>query len=230
MGYRKQYKGNFPSRIGCEGRYMRLYNHIGERTNERFEISPNIGIWDFWVSPELQWYRHRGIDENADIEFTDKTVGFFGGFFPPKLVRLFIRGEAGKIEDRDTLFFGPELTINLLEDLALRTDIQWLKQEWQESTGAGWIQKNERTINRRFTIEYRFTQRMNLRASLESTRRNFETPDVPKNEEYIFVLYAWEFRPESNFYWVYTMNRVGYENTEHIIFVKLSYLMKWNIF
>jgi hypothetical protein len=230
IGYRKQYKRIFPRRIGCEARYMRLYNHAGERTNEQFRISTNIGIWDFWCEPELQWYPHRGIDEMADIEFTDKTVGFFGGFFPPKWVRLFTRGEIGKIEDRDTIFFGPELTVNPVEDLTLRADIQWLKQEWQEPTNAGWIQKNERTINRRFTIEYRFTQRMNLRASMETTRRNFETPDFPKNEEYVFVLYSWEFKPESNFYWVYTMNRVGDEHTEHIVFVKLAYLMKWNVF
>ena len=129
-----------------------------------------------------------------------------------------MRAEMGTIEDKDTLFFGPEITINPSENLNLRTDIQWLKRE------------DERTINRRYTIEYRFTQRMHFRASIENTRRNFETPDEPKSADYIFVLYSWEFQPESNFYWVYTMNRVENEDTEHIVFVKLAYLMKWKIF
>jgi len=89
--------------------------------------------------------------------------------------------------------------------------------------------KDERIINRRYTIEYRFTQRMNFRASVETTRRD-ETSEEPQNEDYVFVLYSWEFQPESNFYWVYTMNRAEGEDTEHIVFVKLSYLMKWKIF
>jgi hypothetical protein len=230
MGYHKQFKRLFPRRIGGEMMFMRLYNHNGELTNQQIEISPMIGIWEFFFRPGFEWYRHRGIDENADKEFTDNTVGFFGGFFPPKWVRLFTRGQVGKIEDRDTIFFGPELTINPMDDLTLRADIQWLKQEWRESTNVGEIQKSERTINRRFTIEYRFTQRMHLRASVEIIGRNFETPDVPKNEDYAFFLYSWEFKPESNFYWVYTMNRRRNEDTEHIVFVKLAYLMKWKIF
>ena len=217
MRYRKQYKRVFPRRIGGEMEVMRFYNHDGELTNEQYTISPSIGIWDFFLSPGFEWYRHRGMDEDADKEFIDKTVEFMGGFFPPKWGRLFMRGEIGKIEDKDTFFFGPELTINPTENLALRTDIQWLKRE------------DERIINRRYTIEYRFTQRMNFRASVETTRRD-ETSEEPQNEDYVFVLYSWEFQPESNFYWVYTMNRAEGEDTEHIVFVKLSYLMKWKIF
>jgi hypothetical protein len=217
IGYHKQFKRLFPRRIGGEMMFMRLYNHDGEITNQQIEISPMIGIWDFFLRPGFEWYRHRGMDEDADKEFTDKTVDFFGGFFPPKWGRLFMRAEIGTIEDKDTLFFGPEITINPSENLNLRTDIQWLKRD------------DERTINRRYTIEYRFTQRMHFRASIENTRRNFETPDEPKSADYIFVLYSWEFQPESNFYWVYTMNREEDEDTEHIVFIKLSYLMKWKI-
>ena len=171
-----------------------------------------------FLRPGFEWYRHRGEDEDADKEFTDKTIGFFGGFFPPKWFRVFTRGEIGKIEDKDTIFFGPEITINPMENLTLRTDIQWLKQE------------DERIFNRRFTIEYRFTQRMHFRASMENSTKKEDDKTI-EEKDYLFLLYSWEFKPESNFYWVYTMNQGGdIEDTEHIVFMKLSYLMKWNIF
>jgi len=220
IGYHKQFKRLFPRRIGGEMMFMRLYNHDGEITNQQIEISPMIGIWHFFLRPGFEWYRHEVKDEDSDEEFmvTDKTVGFFGGFFPPKWFRVFTRGEIGTIEDKDTIFFGPEITINPMENLTLRTDIQWLKQE------------DERIFNRRFTIEYRFTQRMHFRASMENSTKK-EDDKTTEEKDYLFLLYSWEFKPESNFYWVYTMNQGGdIEDTEHIVFIKLSYLMKWNIF
>jgi len=226
MGYHKQFKDSVLSRLGSEMRFMTLYNHDGELTNQQIEISPMIGIWDFFFRPGFEWYRHKGIDEEADKEFTDKTIGFFGGFFPPKWIRIFTRGQIGKIEDEDTIFLGPEITVNPMEDLTLRTDIQWLERG------------DEKVFNRRFTIEYRFTQRMHFRASMENATKR-ENDKITEEKDYIFLLYSWEFKPESNFYWVYTMNRgrdmedterIVMEDTEHIVFVKLSYLMKWNIF
>jgi hypothetical protein len=75
-------------------------------------------------------------------------------------------------------------------------------------------------LNRRLMLNYRLSQQMFFRTTLEVTR---------SDERSIFALYAWEFRPESNLFLVYTDNKEG-DDIERIIFVKLSYLLKWNIF
>ena len=61
---------------------------------------------------------------------------------------------------------------------------------------------------------------MFLRGSIEVTR---------DEQRSLFVLYGWEYRPESNFFLVYTDDKDG-DEVDRIIFIKLSYLLKWNIF
>jgi len=60
-------------------------------------------------------------------------------------------------------------------------------------------------------------------------RTTFEVTRVEEGERRIFALYAWEFRPESNFFLVYTDYKQG-DDVERMIFVKLAYLLKLNIF
>lgn len=218
LRYRRQFKSKVFKRVGGGMEYQWMQNHDGERTNERREAGFHVGLWDFWVSPSLEWYFHHGVDDDADKKYIDKTLGIFGGWFPPKWAMLFTRMEMGTIDDKETFFAGPELTIRPTENIALRADIQWLKQKDGDD--------EERRINRRFTFEYRFTQRMHFRSSIEMTRETIETASEGKS---MFALYSWEFQPESNLFLVYTMNQEEGEDTEHNFFAKIAYLMKWEI-
>ena len=47
-----------------------------------------------------------------------------------------------------------------------------------------------------------------------------------ENERRVFVLFAYEYRPESTFFVVYNDNRDVEGDTERILFVKISHLFK----
>jgi len=219
LHYRRQFKSKIFKRIGGGMEYRFMQNHDGERTNERREISANMGLWDFWFSPSLEWYFYRDVDE-PDTTYTDKTFGMFGGWFPPKWFTLFTRMKVGRVGNKDTLFAGPELTVRPTENVALRAEIQWLSQKGDE--------EDYRRINQRFTFEYRFTQKMHFRSSVEMTRTKEE--GNRERRDSMFALYSWEFQPESNFFLVYTMNQEDEMDTEHNFFAKIAYLMKWKVF
>jgi len=207
LWFQRKFKDTLLRRIGGGIEYQLLFDHSGNRTNERREIGFNISVWDFWTRCGFEWYFHP-VDDEGDEEnktYINRTFGMFGGYFPSKWVTVMMPMRAGKIDGKDTFFFGPEITIKPTDDIALSAEIQRLKQE------------DEVDINRRFTLGYRFTQRMHFRGSVETTNNK---------EKNIFALYSWEFQPESNLFIVYTFNE-GEETTEHTFFVKVAYLMKW---
>jgi hypothetical protein len=194
----------FRSRIG----YERLENHDGIRTNERGGIDLMMRISDFFVAMEPQWYYHVDEDDES-IFYTDRSVSFFTGWFPPKWASLRTRILTGKTDGKDTFFIGPELSVVPLQKLKLELSLDRLDKE------------DERlTLNRRLMVTYQFSHDMFLRSTIEVTR------DDTRN---IFILYGWEFRPESDFFLVYTDSKEG-DETDRIIFIKISYLLKWNIF
>ena len=193
-----------------EGRvqYERLENHDGLRTNEKRGINLSVGYYDFFISGGPEWY-YRVDEDDESINYTDKTISFFAGWFPPGRASLRSRTVIGKQEDKDTFFFGPGLSVTLTEKLKFDLGMERLDKE------------NERLmLNRRFGCTYRFSHKMFFRTTFEMTR---------DDERSIFALYGWEFRPESNFYLVYTDNKEG-DEVNRIMFVKISYLLKWNIF
>lgn len=210
MGYRRQFQDSWLKRLGGGIEYGRLYDHAGELTNESREIGLNISFWDFFFSPGFNWYYHPVEDDDTGqvTYYTDETFGFFGGWFPPKWVSLFTRMSVGKREGEDSFFIGPSLSLKPTDELALRF-------EHQRSEHG-----DDLKIINNLTVDYRFTQRMNLRTSCEVTN---------DDERYIFALYSWEFRPESNLFLVYTQNRDPEEDytTEHTFFMKIAYLFKW---
>jgi len=57
-----------------------------------------------------------------------------------------------------------------------------------------------------------------------------QTESTMDDTQSLFLLYGWEYRPESHFFVVYTDNKERSEDAERIMFVKFSYLLKWNIF
>ena len=61
---------------------------------------------------------------------------------------------------------------------------------------------------------------MAVRTYLEFTR---------DNTRYIFALFSWEFRPESNLFLVYSDNKNG-SALEKMIFFKVSYLLGLRFF
>lgn len=189
--------------------YERLENHKGIRTNDEREINMSARISDFFFSPEFRWYYHVN-EEDETIFYTDKTLGFFSGWFPPRWVSVRMESMYGKWEDADIFFIGPELSIIPTEKLRLEVGLQRMD----------WDKVGERLqLNRRLMVNYQFSHKMFFRTTFEKTR----------DRQSIFALYAWEFRPENNFYIVYIDNKeMG--NIDRIIFVKISYLLKWNIF
>jgi len=204
--FQRQFKSRLLRRIGGGIEYQVLFDHDGNRTNERREIGFNISLWDFWTRCGFEWYFHPGDEDEEDRTYIDRTFGMFGGYFPSKWVTLMTPMRVGKVDGKDAFFIGPEFTLKPTDDIALSMEIQRLKQE------------DEVDINRRFTLEYRFTQRMHFRGSVETTSDNANN---------IFALYSWEFQPESNFFLVYTFNEEEGETAEHTFFVKVAYLMKW---
>ena len=203
--YTKHYDGLI-KRLRGGVRYERLENHAGHRTNEQRGINGSIRIQDFflWLGP--QWYFHV-TDER--IAYTDKVVRFYAGWSPPKWVSIRNFGSVGIRDDKDTFFIRPEITLRPTSKLSFELILQRL------------IEDRELTEwTRRFTVNYQFAQRMYARSTSEFTI---------ENERRIFLLFAYEYRPESTFFIVYNDNREVDGGTERLLFVKISHLFKLGV-
>lgn len=210
--YNKQYKGTL-ERLRGEAEYERLANHAGELTNHRARFSGLLGVNNFFFLLGPEWYYHVNDDNEP---FTDRTVRFFAGWFPPKYVQIRNTGSFGVRDNKDTFFIRPEITIRPTAKLSFEFILQRLHERAPEATQ--W-QLSEWT--RRFIVNYQFAQRMYARASAEFTL---------EKERRVFALFAYEYRPESNFFIVYNDNRDVEGDTERIVFIKIAYLLKTNLF
>ncbi|MCH8292673.1 carbohydrate binding family 9 domain-containing protein [Candidatus Poribacteria bacterium] len=204
--YNKQYKG-LVQRLRGEVQYERLENHAGQRMNERRGMSGLLGIKDFFFLLGPEWYYHVNDD---DVAYTDKTVRFFAGWFPPKWVTIRNIGTVGIRDDKDTYFIRPEITFRPTSKLNFEVTLQRLIEDGELEQ---WT--------RRLTINYQFAQRMFARSSAEFTL---------SKERRIFGLFAYEYRPESTFFIVYNDNRDEEGETERILFVKIAHLLKVGLF
>ncbi|HIM10499.1 TPA: hypothetical protein EYM26_06805 [Candidatus Poribacteria bacterium] len=183
--------------------YERLYDHQGTLTNHRFKFENIIGISNmyFFLSPE--WYYHL---EDDGEKFTDRTLDFFYGWFPPKWISVRTRNSFGIRKGQESFFVGPEITIRPTDKFSLEVKQQRL------------IEDSELVeLTTRIALNYQFDQRIYARASLEQT--------IEKDRRF-FVLFAYEYRPESNFFIVYNNNQTKKGENEQILFVKLVYLQK----
>jgi hypothetical protein len=210
--YNKQYKGTL-ERLRGEAEYERLANHAGELTNHRARFSGLLGVNNFFFLLGPEWYYHVNDDNEP---FTDRTVRFFAGWFPPKYVQIRNTGSFGVRDNKDTFFIRPEITIRPTAKLSFEFILQRLHERAPEATQ--W-QLSEWT--RRFIVNYQFAQRMYARASAEFTL---------EKERRVFALFAYEYRPESNFFIVYNDNRDVEGDTERIVFIKIAHLLKTNLF
>ena len=210
--YNKQYKGIL-ERLRGEAEYERLANHAGELTNHRARFSGLIGVKDvfFFFGPE--WYYHVNDDNKP---FTDRTMRFFTGWFPPKYVQIRNTGSFGIRDGKDTFFIRPEITIRPTAKLSFEFILQRLHEKEQDA-----LQWQLSEWTRRFIVNYQFAQRMYVRTSTEFTL---------KKERRVFALFAYEYRPESNFFIVYNDNRDVDGDTERIVFIKIAHLLKTNLF
>ena len=200
--YSKHYEGlikRFRGRV----RYELLENHAGQRTNENRDVNGSIRIQDFslWLAP--QWYFHVTED---DIAYTDKLLRFYLGWSPPKWVSIRNFGSVGVRDDKDSFFIRPEITLRPTSKLNFEITLQRLIEDREL---VEWT--------RRITVNYQFAQRMYARTSAEVTI---------EMERRVFVLFAYEYRPESTFFVVYNDNRDVEGDTERILFVKISHLFK----
>ena len=203
--YTKHYEGLI-KRLRGGIRYERLENHAGHRTNEQRGINGLIRIQDFflWLGP--QWYFHVTDDR---IAYTDKVVRFYAGWSPPKWVSIRNFGSVGVRDGKDTFFIRPEITLRPTSKLSFEIVLQRL------------IEDRELTEwTRRFTVNYQFAQRMSARTTSEFTI---------EHERRIFLLFAYEYRPESTFFIVYNDNREVDGDTERILFIKISHLFKLGV-
>lgn len=210
--YNKQYKGAL-ERLRGEVEYERLANHAGELTNHRTSFSGLLGVKDFFFLLGPQWYYHVNKENKV---FTDRTVRFFAGWFPPKYVQIRNTGTFGVRDDKDTFFIRPEITIRPTSKLSFEFILQRLHER---SPGTTRWQLSEWT--RRFVVGYQFAQRMYARASAEFTL---------ERERRVFGLFAYEYLPESTFFIVYNDNRNVDGDTEQIVFIKVAHLLKTDIF
>lgn len=211
--YNKQYKGAV-ERLRGEVEYERLVNQAGELTNHRAGFSGLFGVYNFFFLIGPEWYNH--IDDDDDQFYEDRTARFFVGWFPPKYVQIRNTGNFGLRNDKNIFFIRPEITIRPTAKLSFEFILQRLHEkdpdaiEWQL---AEWT--------RRFVVNYQFAQRMYARASAEFTI---------ESERRVFALFAYEYRPESNFFIVYNDNRDVEGDTERIVFIKVSHLLKTDLF
>ena len=210
--YNKQYKGTV-ERLRGEVEYERLANHAGELTNHRARFSGLLGVKDFFFLVGPEWYYHVNEDNKP---FTDRTARFFMGWFPPKYVQIRNTGSFGIRDNKDTFFLRPEITIRPTAKLSFEFILQRLHEKQPDETQ--W-QLSEWT--RRFVVNYQFAQRMYARTSAEFTL---------ERERRVFALFAYEYLPESTFFIVYNDNRDIEGDTERIVFIKISHLLKTDLF
>ena len=115
----------------------------------------------------------------------------------------------GKQENKMTKFIGPNLTIKPLQPLTINLGLDRVDREGDRLI-----------LNRRAGATYQFSRQMSIKGNFEITR---------DEQRYIFFVYAWEFVPESNFYLVYSDDK-DHDKINRSIILKISYLLKWNIF
>ena len=185
----------------------------GELTNHRARFSGLLGVNNFFFLLGPEWYYHVNDDNQP---FTDRAVRFFAGWFPPKYVQIRNTGSFGVRDNKDTFFIRPEITIRPTAKLSFELILQRLHERAPEAT-----QWPLSEWTRRFIVNYQFAQRMYARASAEFTL---------EKERRVFALFAYEYRPESNFFIVYNDNRDVEGNTERIVFIKIAHLLKTNLF
>jgi len=188
--------------------YERLYNHDGIKTNESRRIELRAGIADFFIECGPEWYQHTD-DFDVNILYTNRTIFSFMGYFPPKWVTIMMPMMIGEQENKKTFFIGPGLTLKPLQQLKLDVGLDRVDREGDRLV-----------LNRRFSASYQISRQMVVRSNLELTR---------DNTRYIFLLYSWEFRPESNLFLVYSDNKNG-DALERTIFFKISYLLNFSFF
>ena len=190
--------------LNHETEYERLYNHRGRLTNHRFRLQNIIGFEDFFLFFSPEWYYYL---DDEDQAFTDRTLGLFLGWIPtkPKWVSIRVRNSIGIRNNKESFFLGPEIYLRPTSKLNFEFRQQRLVED-----------KKLVDNTRRFVTNYQFAQRMYLRSSLEQTL---------EDERRFFALFAYEYKPESNFFLVYNYNQKK-EGKEQILFVKLVYLIK----
>ena len=194
----------------------RLENYDGLKTNEKGGIDLMMRISEFFVAVGPGWYQHmdEGDEGDKDIPnsekriYADKTVSVFVGWFPPRWASVRWRTVMGKQDDRDMSLIAPEASIRPTEKLRFDFELSRFYKEGERLE-----------LNRRVEVNYQFTHEMFFRTTLEMTRASKRS---------IFALYGWEYQPESNFFLVYTDTKEG-DMVDRIIFIKLSYLLKWNV-
>ena len=211
--YNKQYKGTL-ERLRGEVQYERLANHTGELTNHRAGFSGLLGVKDFFFLIGPEWYNH--IDDDDNQLYEDRTARFFVGWFPPKYVQIRNTGNFGLRNDKNIFFVRPEITIRPTAKLSFEFILQRLHEKQPDAT-----QWELSEWTRRFVVNYQFAQRMYARASAEFTL---------EQERRVFALFAYEYRPESNLFIVYNDNRDVEGDTERIVFIKIAYLLKTDLF
>lgn len=182
--------------------YERLENHDGIKTNESRRLRCMVGIADFFVMAEPEWYQHTD-DFDVNIVYNNRTIFLFTGFSPPKWVSIMSPIMIGKQENKRTFFIGPGLTITPLQQFKLDIGIDRVDREGESLV-----------LNRRFSAGYQISQQTAIRSNFELTR---------DGKRYIFALFSWEFRPESNLFLVYTDSKEEGE-LERMIFFKIAYL------
>jgi hypothetical protein len=188
--------------------YERLENHDGIKTNESRRFGFGVGIADFFVMAEPEWYQHTD-DFDVNIVYTNRTIFFFTGFSPPKWISIMSPIMIGKQENKRSFFIGPGLTITPLQKFKFEVGIDRFDREGESLM-----------LNRRFSVGYQISQKMALRGNLELTR---------DGKKYIFALFSWEFRPESNLFLVYIDSKEE-GKLERIILFKMAYLFGLKFF
>lgn len=115
----------------------------------------------------------------------------------------------GVRDGKNSIFIRPELKLHPSSKLGFEFTLQRLVEDGKLEQ---WT--------RRFTVSYQFAQRMFARSSAEITL---------KGERRVFVLFAFEYRPESTFFIVYNSAQDEDSRTERTLFVKISHLFKMGL-
>ncbi|MBM3212071.1 carbohydrate binding family 9 domain-containing protein, partial [Candidatus Poribacteria bacterium] len=108
--------------------FEKLQNHDGLRTNDRYGLEIMSRISDFFISVEPQWYYHVNEDD-LSIDYTDKTISFFTGWFPPKWASVRSRAAFGYQENKDIFFIGPSISLTPTEKLRFEFDFEKVNRE-----------------------------------------------------------------------------------------------------
>jgi hypothetical protein len=214
----KHFKSRKLRRIGFGTEYRYASTLDGIRTRESWGAGGMIMLGDIFFRGGFE-REFRTDPDNINISYNDSGIGGFVGFFPPKYLGAMMDFTIGTRDEKDILHLGPELNIRPITPVSISFDAQFVRREDED---------DEMVL--RSVLDYAFSQTMNFRLSGEGNR---------KGNRSVFSLYSWEFRPESNFFIVYSYNKyhdeeeedetIGEEEfiTEQILYVKISYRLRW---